>query len=121
MVYLFVIFFILELIVVSMICYGIMVLDKKVLKMSEKFKVNRHTLKFRLRAIYDISNRGKIWIRCQKREFEIRRRKFFRGVIKSLLLSVAIFFFQKTRFRKKVLLIEFLLVLYDTLRADCRI
>lgn len=121
MIYIFVIFFILELIVVSMICYGISVLDKKVLALSEKIRVNRHTLKFRLRATYDIANKFRIWIRCQKREFEAKRRDFIRGIIKGLLISIAIFFFQKTRFRKKLLFAELLLVLYDTLRADCRI
>ena len=121
MVYLFVIFFILELIVVSMLCYSIYVLDKKVQRISENFKVNRHTLKFKLRAVYDSANKFKLWIRCQKRDFELRQRWFIRKIIKISLISIAIFFFQKTQFRKKILFIEFLLILYDTLKADCRI
>lgn len=121
MIYIFVIFFILELIVVSMICYGISVLDKKVRNLSEKIKVNRHTLKFRLRATYDIANKFKLWIRCQKRAFLMKRNRFIRRLLKGVLISIAFFFFQKTRFRKKILFIELLLILYDTLRADCKI
>lgn len=119
MIYLFVIFFILEFIVVSMLCYGIYLLDKKVISLSEKFKVNRHTLKFQLRVLYDNANRFKLKIRCQKRAIEEQRRKFLRKLIKGILLSIALFFFQKTRFRKKILFVELLLILYDTLKADC--
>ena len=121
MLYLFVIFFILELIVVSMLCFGIYVLDKKVLALSEKIKVNRHTFKFKLRVLYDTANRCKLWIKCQKRNIEEQQRKFFRKIIKSLLIGLALFFFQKTKFKNKILFIELLLILYDTLRADCRI
>ena len=119
MIYLFVIFFILEFIVVSMLCYGIYLLDKKVISLSEKFKVNRHTLKFQLRVLYDNANRFKLKIRCQKRAIEEQRRKFLRKLIKGVLLSIALFFFKKTRFRKKILFVELLLILYDTLKADC--
>ena len=121
MIYLFAMFFILELIVVTMFCYGIYLLDKKVIAISEKFKVNRHTLKFQLRALYDIANRFKLKVRCQKRILEEKRRMFIRKMIKGLLITVTLFFFERTRFKKKVLFIELLLVLYDTLRADCRI
>ncbi len=121
MIYLFVIFFILELIVVSMLCYGIVVLDKKVIAISESFKVNRHTLKFQLRVLYDTANRFKLQVKCQKRELDRKRKLFIRKIIKSILISIALFFFKKTRFKKKILLVELLLVLYDTLRADCRI
>ncbi|MBR1680588.1 hypothetical protein IJ707_02230 [bacterium] len=121
MIYLFVIFFILEFIVVSMICYGIYVLDRKVIALSETFKVNRHTLKFQLRALYDTANRFKLKVKCQKRAIEEQRRLFIRKMIKGILISMALFFFKKTRFRKKILFVELLLVLYDTLRADCRI
>lgn len=121
MVYLFAIFFILEFIVVSMICYGLYVLDKKVVAVSEKFKVNRHTLKFQLRAMYDTANRFKIKVKCQKRVLEEQRRKFVRRFLRGILISIALFFFKKTRFRKKILFVELLLILYDTLRADCRI
>ena len=121
MVYLFIIFFILEVIVVSILCYGLYVLDKKVLALSEKIKVNRHTFKFKLRALYDTTNKCKIWVKCQKRELEEQRRKFFRRIIKSILIALALFYFKKTKFKKKILFIELLLILYDTLRADCRI
>lgn len=119
MVYLFVIFFILEFIVLSMLCYGIYLLDKKVISISEKFKVNRHTLKFQLRSLYDGANRFKLQIRCQKRALEEKRRQFIRKIIKGLMISMALFFFKKTHFRKKILFVELLLILYDTLKADC--
>jgi len=121
MIYLFVIFFILEFIVITMLCYGIYLLDKKVIAISEKFKVNRHTLKFQLRALYDNANRLKITIKCQKRALEEKRRKFFRKLIKGILISITLFFFKRTKFKKKILFVELLLILYDTLRADCRI
>ena len=121
MMYLFIIFFILEFIVVSMLCYGIYILDKKVLALSEKIKVNRHTFKFKLRALYDMANKCKIWVKCQKREIEERQKRLLRSILKTVLISLALFFFQKTRFRKKILFVELLLILYDTLRADCRI
>lgn len=121
MIYLFVIFFILELIVVTFLCSSIMTLDKKVNKLTEKFKRNRHTLKFKLRAVYDVSFRAKSWIKCQKRSFEKRRRQFLRGLFKGLLLSVAFLIFNKTKFKKSVLIIDLILVLYDTLRAGCKI
>lgn len=104
-----------------MLCYGIYILDKKIIAFSENIKVNRHTLKFQLRVLYDTINRLKLKIKCKKRALEEQRRKFLRKIIKSTLLSIAFFFFKKTRFRKKILFIEFLLVLYDILRADCRI
>jgi len=110
-----------EFIVVSMICYGIYILDKKVIALSEKFKVNRHTLKFQLRALYDTANRFKLKVKCQKRAIEAQRRIFIRKMLKGLMLSIALFFFKRTRFRKKILFVELLLVIYDTLRADCRI
>lgn len=119
MIYLFVIFFILEFIVISMLCYGIYLLDKKVIALSEKFRVNRHTLKFQLRVLYDNANRFKLKIRCHKRAIEEQRRRFLRRLIKGLLISVAFLFFEKTRFRKKILFVELLLILYDTLKADC--
>jgi len=121
MVYIFVIFFILELIVVTMLCYGICLLDKKVVALSENFKVNRHTLKFKLRTAYSSANALKLWIKCQKRELDEKRRKFIRNFLKGTLISIALFFFKKTHFRRKILFVELLLVLYDTLRADCRI
>ena len=106
MVYIFVIFFILELIVVAMLCYGICLLDKKVVALSENFKVNRHTLKFKLRTAYSSANALKIWMKCKKRTMEEKRRKLIRKVLKSVLVSIALFFFQKTIFRKKILFIE---------------
>lgn len=121
MIYLFIMFFIFEFIAVSLLCYIIFLFDKKVLALSEKIKVNRHTFKFKLRVLYDMANRCKIWVKCQKREIEEQQRKFFRRIIKSVLISLAILFFQNTRFRKKILFIELMLILYDTLRADCRI
>lgn len=121
MIYLFVIFFILEFIAVAILCGAIYVLDRKVIAISEKFKTNRHTLKFRLRALYDSANRFKLKVKCQKRVLEIRRKKFVRNLIKGLLVTIALFFFRKTRFKKKILFVEFLMVLYDALKADCRI
>ena len=121
MIYLFAIFFILEFIVVLMICYGLYKLDKKVISISETFKVNRHTLKFQLRALYDQANRFKLKVKCQKRALDEQRRKFIRKIIKSILITITLFFFKKTRFKNKILFIELLLVLYDTLKADCRI
>ena len=121
MIYLFAMCFILEFIVVIMICYGIHSLDKKIIALSEKFKVNRHTLKFQLRALYDIANKFKVKVRCQKRILDEKRKAFFRKMLKGLIITITLFFFKRTRFKKKVLFIELLLVLYDTLRADCRI
>lgn len=121
MVYLFAIFFILEFIVISMLCYALYVFDKKIIAISEKFKVNRHTLKFQLRNLYDYANKFKLQVKCQKRILEEKRRKFFRKIIKGILISIVLFFFKKTKFRKKILFVELLLILYDTLRADCRI
>lgn len=117
--YIFVIFFILELFAVIVLCAGIMYVDKKVNALSEKFKVNRHTLKFKLRAIYDVASSFKCQMKQQKREFLRRRREFYRNVIKSALVGVLLFFFKKTKFKKKILLAELLLVMYDTFRADC--
>ena len=121
MLYLIVICFILEFIVVTMMCCAILVLDRKVLALSEKINVNRHTLKFKLRVLYDTANRCKIWVKCKKRKLEEQRRRFFRKIIKTLLIWLALLVFQKTNFRKKILFIELVLILYDTLRADCRI
>ena len=104
-----------------MLCYGIYVLDRKVLALSEKIKVNRHTFKFKLRALYDLANKSKLWVKCQKRGIEEKQRQLLRRIIKSILISLAFFFFQKTKFRNKILFIELLLILYDTLKADCRI
>ncbi|MBR2525226.1 hypothetical protein IKE67_02045 [bacterium] len=121
MVYLFAIFFILEFIVISMLCYVIYVFDKKVIALSEKFKVNRHTLKFQLRGLYDNANKFKLQVKCQKRALEEQRRRFFRKLIRGILISIILFFFKETKFKKKILFVELLLILYDTLRADCRI
>ena len=104
-----------------MACYALYILDKKVIAISENFKVNRHTLKFQLRGLYDNANKFKIQIKCKKRALEEQRRKFFKKLIRGILISIAFFFFKKTKFKKKILFIELLLILYDTLRADCRI
>ena len=121
MVYLFAIFFILEFIVVSVFCYALYKLDRKVIAISERFKVNRHTLKFQLRGLYDNANKFKLQVKYQKRILEEKRRTFFRKLIKGILISIALFFFKRTKFKKKILFVELLLILYDTLRADCRI
>ncbi len=121
MIYLFIMFFILELIVVTMLCCGIMRLDKKVNKLSEEIKTNRHTLKFRLRAIYDVSNRAKLWVKCQKRAFNKNRNNFIRGVARGLLLSIAFFFFSKKTLKKIVLFVDGLLILYDIFTAGCKV
>lgn len=117
--YIFVIFFILELFAVIVLCAGIMHLDKRVNSLAEKFKVNRHTLKFKLRAVYDVASTFKCQMKQQKREFLKRRRKFYRNLIKGALVGILLFFFKKTKFKKKILLAELLLVMYDTFRADC--
>ena len=119
MIYIIVMFFILELVLAIIACCGIMYFDKKVRALSEKFKVNRHTLKFKLRAIYDMANKFKLNIQAKKREFERRRREMMRSMLKWVLLTISLFFFKKTKHKNKVLFVEFLLVLYDTLRADC--
>lgn len=121
MVYIFIIFFILELFAVTVLCSFIMQLDKKVNALSEKFKVNRHTLKFKLRAIYDVASTFKCQIKHQKRDFLRRRRQFYRNIIKGTLVGIMLFFFKKTRFKKKILFAELLLVMYDTFRADCTV
>ena len=110
--YIFVIFFILELFAVIVLCAGIMHIDKKVNALTERFKVNRHTLKFKLRAIYDVASSFK----CQMKQ---QQREFFRNIIKGTLVGILLFFFKKTKFKKKILLAELLLVMYDTFRADC--
>ena len=117
--YIFVIFFILELFTVIVLCAGIMHADKRVNALAEKFKVNRHTLKFKLRAVYDVANTFKCQMKQQKREFLKRRREFYRNLIKGALVGILLFFFKKTKFKKKILLAELLLVMYDTFRADC--
>lgn len=119
MIYLFVILFIIELFAVTMVCAGIMFLDKKVRNLTEIFKVNRHSLKFKLRAVYDVSNTLKIYIKAQKRYFIKQRQAFIRSIIQGFLLTMSLFFFRKTKFRNKILFVEFLLVLYDIFRADC--
>ena len=120
MIYLFIMFFILELIVVTSLCCYIAKFDRQINKLTEKFKTNRHTLKFRLRAIYDMSNKAKLWVKCQRREFNKRRNNFIRGVIKGLLLSFALFFFNKKLIKRGVLLVDFVLILYDMFRAGCK-
>lgn len=119
MIYIIVMFFILEFLLAVIVCCGIMHLDKKVNEISERFKVNRHTLKFKLRAIYDMSNKAKLSIRTKKQAFEQKRREFLRRMLKWALLTMSLFFFKKTKYKNKVLFVEFLLILYDTLRADC--
>ncbi len=119
MIYIIVMFFILELLLATIVCCGIMHLDKKINAISERFKVNRHTLKFKLRAIYDVANKSKLRLIAKKQEFERKRRQLVRTMIKWALLTVSLFIFKKTKHKNKVLFVEFLLVLYDTLRADC--
>ncbi len=119
MIYIIVMFFILELLLATIVCCAIMHFDKKVNSISENLRVNRHTLKFKLRAIYDMANKSKLRIKAKKQEFERKRRQFMRAMLKWALLTVSLFFFKKTKHKNKVLFVEFLLVLYDTLRADC--
>ncbi len=121
MIYLIVIFFILELFAAVTVCVFISLLDKKIKVLSEKFKVNRHTLKFKLRAVYDIANTTKNYVLCQKRYFIKKRKEFLRNMLRSVLMTALLFFFRNTSLKKKLLYLELALIIYDVFKSECTV
>ena len=121
MMYLIVIFFILELFAAVTVCVFVSAIDKKINVLSENFKVNRHTLKFKLRAVYDIANTTKNYVLCQKRYFIKKRKEFLRNMLRSTLMTILLFFFRKTSLKKKFLYLELALIIYDVFKSDCTV
>ncbi|MBQ3311903.1 hypothetical protein IJG72_07490 [bacterium] len=95
--------------------------DKQIRCLSERIKTNSHTLKFQLRALYDLSNKAKHWIKCQKRSYMKQRNNFLYGAIKGLIFSLLLFFFRNTKLKKKILLVDMAFVIYDIFKAGCKL
>ena len=121
MIYVIVIFFILELFAAVTVCVLISALDKKVNVWSENFKVNRHTLKFKLRAVYDIANSTKNYVLGQKRQFIRKRREFSINILRKILITFILFFFRNTSLKKKILYMQLVFMIYDLFKTDCTV